>query len=88
MNWSRLYATFQIWLTVCVASMVGAAFWSLLLVGACRLVFGMDESVAMSFICIPAFLLLTIIFVRFLPKDLRKAGMLSDAPVNFGPWFK
>jgi hypothetical protein len=29
-----------------------------------------------------------VVFVRHLPKRLRKAGILSDDPERFGPCFK
>jgi hypothetical protein len=28
------------------------------------------------------------LYIRGLPKALRKANMLSDEPEKFGPWFK
>jgi len=37
---------------------------------------------------LPMFLILLVVLIRFLPKPLRKAGILSDEPERFGPWFK
>lgn len=42
----------------------------------------------MLLIGLPFFIVLLIVFVKYLPKPLRKAGMLSDDPEKFGPWFK
>jgi hypothetical protein len=33
-------------------------------------------------------LVLVVYWVRRLPSRLRKAGMISDKPDKFGPWFK
>jgi hypothetical protein len=88
MNWRRCYAVFQIWFTVCLASAVGAACWAFLVAGLCRLIFKLDEEIALLSIGLPLFLILLSLFIRFLPKHLRKAGMLSDDPSRFGPWFK
>jgi hypothetical protein len=48
----------------------------------------MDDAVALLSIGLPLFIILFVIFVKYLPKPLRKAGMLSDDPEKFGPWFK
>ncbi len=42
----------------------------------------------MLFVFLPVFLVLTIYWIKKLPDRLRKAGMLSDEPERFGPWFK
>lgn len=88
MNWARLYATFQIWFVVCVASMTGAAFWSFLLTGGVRWLFGMGEDPAMLFVWLPSFVASTFWLAPRIPKDLRRAGLLSDEPERFGPWFR
>ncbi|MCF7694933.1 hypothetical protein KPG66_01975 [Mycetohabitans sp. B2] len=88
MNWRRLYATFQICSTVCLASVVGAGCWSFLIAGICRLVFKLDEVVALLSIGLPLFIVLFVVFANYLPKPLRKSGMLSDDPEKFGPWFR
>ncbi len=88
MNWARLYSTLQIWFAVCIASMTGAVFWSFLLTGGVRWVFGMDENSAMLFVCLPSFIVLMFWLVPRIPKDLRGAGLLSDEPERFGPWFR
>ena len=87
MNWRKVYAVFQIWFTVCLASAVGAGCWSFLVAGICRLTFKLDEEIALLSIGLPLFLVLLALFIRLLPKRLRKAGMLSDEPESFGPWF-
>ncbi len=88
MNWKRLYATSQICLMVCVVSTFSAGFWSFLVAGLCRIVFKLGDNASMLLIGLPAFVVLFPIFVKHLPKPLRKAGMLSDDPATFGPWIK
>lgn len=88
MNWKRLYATFQIWFMVCLASLFSAGFWSFLVAGLCRIVFKLGDNESMLLIGLPLFVVLFLLFARHLPKPLRKAGMLSDDPSKFGPWFK
>ncbi|MCG1046294.1 MULTISPECIES: hypothetical protein [Mycetohabitans] len=88
MNWRRLYATFQICSTVCLASVIGAGCWSFLIAGICRLIFKLGEAVALLSIGLPLFIVLFIVFTKHLPKPLRKSGMLSDEPEKFGPWFR
>jgi hypothetical protein len=88
MNWRRVYAVFQMWFVICLASTVGAGCWSFLVAGLCRLAFKLDEEVALLSIGLPLFFVLLALFIRFLPKHLRKAGMLSDEPETFGPRFK
>jgi len=88
MNWKRLYATVQ---TVCVVwgSAVGAGIIvATLATGLCRYVLNLDEKPAMLFVFCPLFLALVAYWVRTLPLRLRKAGMISDEPERFGPWFK
>ncbi|MBB5542307.1 hypothetical protein A8H39_18230 [Paraburkholderia fungorum] len=88
MNWRRAYAAFQIWFMVCLTSAIGASSWSFLVAGLCRLMFKLDENIALLAIGLPMFLILLVVLIRFLPKPLRKAGILSDEPERFGPWFK
>lgn len=61
---------------------------AMLITGACRFAFGLDEKAAMLFVFSPSCLGLIFYWVRRLPSRLRKAGMLSDDPESFGPWFK
>jgi len=88
MNWRRLYATVEIWVTVGLFSLFGAGCWSFLIAGLCRIAFRLGDDESMLFIGLPLFILLSACFFRLLPKPLRKAGILSDEPEKFGPWFK
>lgn len=63
MNWKRLYATLQIWFTVCLASLFGAGCWSFLIAGLCRLAFKLGENESMLLIGVPLFLML-FLFLR------------------------
>lgn len=88
MNWARLYAAFQIWFAVCVASMTGSAFWSFLLAGGVRWAFDIGEDSAMLFVWLPSFVVSTFWLASRIPADLRRAGLLSDEPESFGQWFR
>ncbi len=88
MNWRRLYATLQICFTVCLASAVGAGCWAFLISGICRIALKMNDTIALLSIGLPLFIIFFFVFVKYLPKPLRRAGMLSDNPEKFGPWFK
>ncbi|WP_155628548.1 hypothetical protein [Burkholderia territorii] len=48
----------------------------------------MSDNVSVFAVGLPFFIVLLIVFVKYLPKPLRKAGMLSDDPEKFGPWFR
>ena len=88
MNWKRLHALVQ---TICVVwgAAIGAAiFWALVVTGLCRFAFKLDEKPAMLLIFCPVCIALVAYWVRRLPARLGKAGMLSDDPSRFGPWFK
>ncbi|EEE16612.1 hypothetical protein BURMUCGD2M_6057 [Burkholderia multivorans CGD2M] len=49
---------------------------------------GLSDGVSAFSIGLPFFIVFLVLHIRFLPKPLRKAGMLSDDPSKFGPWFK
>ena len=88
MNWCRVYAALQIYVMVFLVATIGAGCWSFLVAGLCRVTFNLDEDIAFLALGLPLFLTLMVVFIRLLPKHLRKAGMLSDDPERFGPWFK
>jgi len=48
----------------------------------------MDDTIAILSIGLPLFIIFFFVFFKHLPKPLRRAGMLSDNPEKFGPWFK
>jgi hypothetical protein len=88
MNWRRLYATIQIWLTVGSLALGSAILYSVIVVGVCRKLLAIRESIAVYWIGLPSLIALSVWFALVLPKHLRKAGILSDDPSKFGPWFK
>lgn len=88
MNWRRLYATSQIIGVVGGISVGAAGFYAVIVIGICRKLIGLTDNVAVFVVGLPFFIILLAIFVKYLPNQLRKAGMLSDDPVRFGPWFK
>jgi hypothetical protein len=48
----------------------------------------LSDVVSVFAIGLPFFIVLLAAFVKYFSKPLRKAGMLSDDPERFGPWFK
>ncbi|WP_155631228.1 hypothetical protein [Burkholderia stagnalis] len=88
MNWRRLYATVQICSVVGGVAIGGAGCWAFVVAGLCRIAFDLGDNESMLLIGLPLFIALFIVFVKYLQKPLRKAGMLSDDPERFGPWFK
>jgi hypothetical protein len=87
MNWRRLYATVQIWAVLGGVATGGAVCWSFVIAGLCSIAFHLEENESMLLIGLPILIMLSIGFIRVLRKHLRKAGMLSDDPTEFGPWF-
>ena len=88
MNWRRVYATLQIWFVVSLAAAFTAGCNAVVVIGVCRLVLKLNDDVSMFWVGIPVFFIQVPIFFKYLRKPLRTAGMLSDNPERFGPWFK
>ncbi len=88
MNWRRLYATLQICFMLGLTSAFSAGCWSFLIAGLCRIAFKLEDNESMFVIGFPSFVILSLVLAKYLPTPLRKAGMLSDDPERFGPWFK
>jgi len=88
MNWRRFYATFQIWFTVGLSSAFGAGCYAVVIIGICRKVLGVSDVIAVFGVGLPSFIALMLFLIRLLPTPLRRAGMLSDDPITFGPWFR
>lgn len=78
MNLKRIISTGNKWFVICGYSFVAAVFWTFVVVGVLRLTLKLEEDVAVSYIGIPLFVVLTVWFCRLLPKHLRKAGVLRD----------
>jgi hypothetical protein len=87
MNWRRLYAMVQIVIMVCLMSVFSAGCYTVVVIGICRRLMGLSDGISVA-IGLPFFIVLLVLHIRLLPKPLRKAGMLSDDPEKFGPWFK
>jgi hypothetical protein len=88
MNWQRLYAMLQIWFVISLASVFSAGFYTVIVIGICRKVIGLSDNISVFGIGLPSFIVLLVVFAKYLPKPLRKAGLLSDDPETFGPWRK
>lgn len=88
MNWRRLYAVSQTVGVVGGISVGAAGFYTVIVIGICRKILGLSDNFSLFGIGFPFFIILLLIFLKYLPRRLRKAGMLSDEPEKFGPWFK
>jgi hypothetical protein len=88
MNWRRLYAVMQIIGVVGGASTGAAGFYTVIVIGICRRAIGLSDNISVFGIGLPSFIVLLVVLIRYLPKPLRKAGILSDDPETFGPWRK
>ncbi len=88
MNWRRFYATIQIGFVISLMATASSCLYMVVAVWISRKIFELNESFALLWIGLPVFIILLVIHIRLLPKPLRKAGMLSDEPEKFGPWFK
>jgi hypothetical protein len=69
-------------------SVASSGFYAVIVIGICRRVMGLSDNISVFWIGLPFFIILTLVFAKYLPKPLRKAGMLSDDPETFGPWRK
>ncbi|WP_338925330.1 hypothetical protein IHE33_07140 [Mycetohabitans endofungorum] len=87
MNWRRLYAVSQIIGVVGGVSVGAAGFYAVIVIGVCGNFIGLSDNVSVFIIGLPLFIVLLAVFVKYLPRRLRKSGMLSDDPEKFGPWF-
>ena len=85
MNWRRLYAVSQIVGVVGGCSVAAAGFYTVIVMGICRKLIGLSDTVSVFAIGLPCFLIILVVFIRYLPNHLRKAGMLSEKPERFGP---
>ena len=74
MNWRRLYATVQIWLTVGSLALGSAVLYSVIVVGVCRKMLDVRENIAIYWIGLPLLIVLSVWFALILPRHLRKAG--------------
>ncbi len=76
MNWPAIYY----WTRYCILiiSSIGVAgiFWGMLGAGLGRWLFGLDEETALLYIGLPILIAFIPITIIFLPKHLRKAGIL------------
>ena len=88
MNWKRLYAFVQMTGVVWGSAVGAGIIFAMLATALCRFALNIDEKPAMLFVFCPVFPVLMVYWVKKLPSRLRKAGMLSDNPEKFGPWFK
>jgi hypothetical protein len=70
------------------SAIVGAVFWGMVLTAISQKIFEMSEVESMALVFLPSSILILVYLLISLPSPLRKAGMLSDDPSKFGPWFK
>jgi len=87
-NWRRLYATLEVSVTTSLFSLFISAFFAFIVSGIFRILLKLGDDEAMLKVFVPATIILFIVLMRFMPKSLRKMGIISDSPDRFGPWFK
>ncbi|WP_322881372.1 hypothetical protein [Pandoraea sputorum] len=88
MNWRRLLATVQIYVTLWCAAAGGAGAWAFLISGICRIALSLGDTESIVLIGFPVFVFIFVFLLKKLPDPMRRAGMLSDDPERFGPWFR
>lgn len=88
MNWRRLYATLEVGFTASLFSLFISVFFAFLISGIFRISLRLGDDEAMLKVFVPTVIILFIALMRFMPKSLRKMGIISDSPDRFGPWFK
>jgi len=77
MNWQKIYIKIRTVIFVGSLSIVGGGTYSFVIAGICRIVFKLEENIALIWIGTPLFFALTTWFFILLPKHLRKAGLIE-----------
>jgi hypothetical protein len=76
-NWRKILAAERN-ITIVGSIAVGSSgVYAFIVAGLCRILLGLDENIALLWIGIPLFVVLTILHIYFLPKQLRKAGLIK-----------
>lgn len=87
-NWKKLYSVIKAAVMISLVSAFGSLFWSFVFMAMINEYLELDDDAAMMFIFIPTFIGLFFLLLIKMERPLRRAGMLSDDPERFGPWFK
>ncbi|TAL95798.1 MAG: hypothetical protein EPN73_12175 [Paraburkholderia sp.] len=77
MNWKKTLAAERT-ITIVGSIAVGSSgVYAFIAAGLCRIMFDLDENMALLWIGIPLFVVLLIVHICLLPKHLRKAGLIK-----------
>jgi hypothetical protein len=76
MSWRRILESERA-ITIVGSLAVGSSgFYAFVAAGLCRNIFDLNENMALLWIGVPLFVVLLIVRIYFLPKQLRKAGLI------------
>ena len=78
----------EVSVTASLFSLLISAFFAFVVSGIFRVLLKLGDDEAMLKVFVPATIVLFTILMRFMPKSLRKMGIISDSLERFGPWFK
>ena len=76
MNWPAIYYWTRYWIIIISSIGVAGIFWGGLIGWIARIVFNLEEETALLYIGLPILIAFIPITIIFLPKHLRKAGIL------------
>ena len=77
MNWQKIYSTVRTTMIMGGALVGAGGFYAFVIAGICRIVFELEEKTALIWIGVPIFVAFTIWWIIYLPKHLRKAGLIE-----------
>jgi hypothetical protein len=77
MNWRNILAAERAIMIVGSISVGSSGVYAFIVAGLCRIMFDLDENIALLGIGIPLFIVLLVVHICLLPKHLRKAGLIK-----------
>ena len=88
MNFRKLYAAIEVFITVSIFSSLISGFWSLIITIGIKIYFVVDEDTWLKTIFLPTCLFLYVLSFRPLERYLRRRSLISEELYKFGPWIK
>ena len=77
MNWRKILAAERT-ITIVGSIAVGSSgIYAFIVAGVCRIMFNLDENLALLWIGLPLFVVFLIVHICLLPKQLRRAGLIN-----------
>lgn len=77
MNLKKLYISIRTIIFVGAAAIVSGGFYSFVIAGICRIVFKLEENVALIWIGLPIFVVTSALTIVYFPRAMRKAGLIE-----------